>query len=1074
MPISPNRFFLLLAMMITPAGMISAQQWILKLSGSGLGDPLVSNPLNSDILYGCPYNTGVFISRDRGYTWRPYGSFVALSGSIKSIAVNSADTSQMLCGVEGGAFDRIYKSTNGGISWTAVWGGTFSYFGKPVEFKPQHPDTVYTMGSDTLWRSTDFGSTWSVVAVAPGFTAWCDAEIRPDSANIMFVGDYASGIWKTRDYGATWRLVYATNGAAEIPSIAIDPLNPRVAYASKYSGGGGFLKSTDGGENWQCLPTPIKPTCSAPSGGNSWWVTCSPVSRGYVYFGTYGSVPGGIFLSRDSGASWTVYNAGLSTGSVYNYGLLVEDTLTVIALQADGIYKLQYPTGIRVLSPRGGEEWLSGSPQAISWADSGLYAVKLEYTTDGGSSWHTIADSIPASQTSYPWTVPAAQSNICRVRVSDALFTQTSAASDTTFTIYALPLSVSAPSGGEAWDVGTLQTIRWFSVRSIPRLDLSFSPDSGATWQFVVNLPSQPGAFSWDIPDAPSERCKLRIADAADSTRFALSAGTFRISASKTFAGTISVSDGGSGRDQLVFGTQGGATDGIDTSLGEHALGPVPAPGTFDARWCLPDSAGTGSRIDIRDTLSGPGAAHSFFARLQPGPGGYPIGLRWSPDSLKTETFIMRDTLTRGGKISVDMRRDSTALLGDSTVGTVEILECNSITIPIGPEGGWNLISLPLLVGDRRAGILFPHVGSAVFAYDGGYLIDDTLAYGAGYWIRTNGSSVTGCPLSVDTIALRGGWNMIGPGSTPLATSSLVQIPDTLVASNFFSYTAGGYSIAATLEPGSGYWVKARVPGFLFAGGARTSAPSASGRTPSTEGMHTLTIGDGEGHSQTLYFAARKIDDFSERMQMPPAPPEGDFDARFGDGSMGVVDAQNGTKIREYPISLHSLSPEIFFSWDVDNEENMSYILVRSIGRDVAAEYSLRRTGSLTVPNVSQSTFALKVQGQPSSAARPIQYSLGEVYPNPCNPTARCDYEVPTDAHVRIEIFNILGQRITTLLDAQRPAGHYVVEWRGTRDDGETVAGGIYLLRMRADASGGSGMTGPRAFSSIRKFLSIR
>src|ERR1041385_6350530 len=287
--------------------LLFAQTWVKKISGGGLGNPLAYNPLNTNIIYGSPGSSHIYISRNRGYTWLGFGNPVPGGGSIKSIVVSPLDTSQILAGVEMGNSvpDRIMKTTDDGFTWIQTWGGSFSYYGQPIEFKSIHPDTVYTMGSDTLWRSTDFGTTWDTVKTTFGITgAWCDAELRPDSANIMYIGDAARGIWKTANYGQDWKKVYVTSG--EIPSIAIDPLNPRVAYATKYSGGGGIVKTTNWGETWNAIATPINT-------GSTWWIVCSPVQEGFVYFGTYGSSPAGIYMSRDSGGSWQNFNIGLDT-----------------------------------------------------------------------------------------------------------------------------------------------------------------------------------------------------------------------------------------------------------------------------------------------------------------------------------------------------------------------------------------------------------------------------------------------------------------------------------------------------------------------------------------------------------------------------------------------------------------------------------------------------------------------------------------------------------------------------------------------------------------------------------------
>ena len=325
----------ILTLSLVYAGPGLAQTWVQKISGSGLGNSLRVNPLNSNVLYGSPGTRFVYVSHDRGYTWQQYGNPVPAFGpspnAIKSIAVNPKDTLQMLVGVESssGDVDRIMKTTNGGATWTLTWGGSFYYYGKPVEFKPEHPDTVYTMGNDTLWRSIDFGSTWDTVTVRRGadFNAWCDAELRPDSANIMFLGDAGTGIWKTTDHGVTWRQVYTAIASGEIPAVAIDPFNYQTMYGTRFSGGGGVIKSTDGGETWTAITTPIGIS-------SSWWITCSAVHPNYVYFGVYftGSTAG-VYISRDAGASWENLDAGFSSTAKFNYGLLALDSLTVIAGQ---------------------------------------------------------------------------------------------------------------------------------------------------------------------------------------------------------------------------------------------------------------------------------------------------------------------------------------------------------------------------------------------------------------------------------------------------------------------------------------------------------------------------------------------------------------------------------------------------------------------------------------------------------------------------------------------------------------------------------------------------------------------
>ena len=81
-------------------------------------------------------------------------------------------------------------------------------------------------------------------------------------------------------------------------------------------------------------------------------------------------------------------------------------------------------------------------------------------------------------------------------------------------------------------------------------------------------------------------------------------------------------------------------------------------------------------------------------------------------------------------------------------------------------------------------------------------------------------------------------------------------------------------------------------------------------------------------------------------------------------------------------------------------------------------------------------------------ATLPKQFALHQNYPNPFNATTQIVYELPSAAHVKIEVFNILGQRVITLYDAEEIAGVHRVEWNGTDNSGNEVASGVYLYRL--------------------------
>jgi len=76
---------------------------------------------------------------------------------------------------------------------------------------------------------------------------------------------------------------------------------------------------------------------------------------------------------------------------------------------------------------------------------------------------------------------------------------------------------------------------------------------------------------------------------------------------------------------------------------------------------------------------------------------------------------------------------------------------------------------------------------------------------------------------------------------------------------------------------------------------------------------------------------------------------------------------------------------------------------------------------------------------------------LGGNYPNPFNPETNIRYSLEKAGNVSIEIFNIRGQRVKSLLNAMMNEGEHTVVWDGRDDDGRQVGSGMYLYIMKAD-----------------------
>jgi len=78
----------------------------------------------------------------------------------------------------------------------------------------------------------------------------------------------------------------------------------------------------------------------------------------------------------------------------------------------------------------------------------------------------------------------------------------------------------------------------------------------------------------------------------------------------------------------------------------------------------------------------------------------------------------------------------------------------------------------------------------------------------------------------------------------------------------------------------------------------------------------------------------------------------------------------------------------------------------------------------------------------------PNQFILFQNYPNPFNPVTKINYSIPQTAHVRITIYNILGQVVKELVDEEKFPGNYIFNW-----DASKVASGIYICRIVASGS---------------------
>ncbi len=525
------------------------------------------------------------------------------------------------------------------------------------------------------------------------------------------------------------------------------------------------------------------------------------------------------------------------------------------------------------------------------------------------------------------------------------------------------------------------------------------------------------------------------------------------------FNDTIFVSDNGGKRDTLVFGAIAGATDGIDTLLGEAVLGPVPPAGTFDDRWYLPTAQA--SKVDIRDLLSPLNQQRTYSMTVQPGPGGYPMLLNWDSTALANGTFFMRDQSTHGGQFNINMKGQSTFVVSGSATAAIEIVE--KIPVYFSFTNGWNLASLPLNpANNARKIITFPTAVSEAFGYASSYYVADTLKIDRGYWIKFASAQSIGFEGTVrtrDTITVSDGWNLIGAGSSPVYRGSITPTGGTSVISNYFQYT-NGYLLTDTLAPSRGYWVKVSGNGALLAstgGSSKSSGPVVSA-VESVKKLNTLTISDRQGGKQELYFGDGESGSLdAQEYALPPLPPGGIFDARFSTGSMVAIVRPAHSA---HPIQIQSNAYPVTIRWEIRQHgvQSMSFLDPRS-GRPVYTTGSPE--GSFEITDPSQTVLAMDIDYEPSI---PRQFGLEQNYPNPFNPTTQIVFQLPVDARTTVKIFDLLGRNVATLSDHQLyAAGVHTLVFNGSN-----LSSGVYFYRLEAQPVHG------KEFTQVRKMLMVK
>lgn len=967
-------------------------------------------------------------------TW-DHGSAVDETGWT---AINPANDNVMYAVYRFG--QRVYKSTNRGVSFSSTGNFTAGAWNSPIVISPSNPNTVY-FGTVRIYKTTNAAGNWSSTnggAVLDGNPALCMAvsATNPDTVYAGMAPTVAPAhIFRTTNGGSSWTNITGTLPNRYPLDLAVDPTDSKTLYVAYGGFGGGHLfKTTDAGTTWNDISgtLPDAPTTA---------IVIDPLHTNVVYVGNDISV----YVSTDGGGSWSLFGAGLPDGVIVADLTISPSNRTLrVATHGNGIWerKMLYELPSDYFDYKVAEfkSPLDGSMINLGTSINPLQASFRNLSAVAQTDSFDVQFRILREETEVFNSIKRIPPlGLAETRiVSFGNFTPPDTA---TYTLQAISLAADNNKSNDTLQGSLLvisaPTIQNFIVSKIfnPYDEISGSSGpSGDDVQMKVPLPFN---FKFDNYTYDSVQIStngwLEFGTGARGSLRGLSTdgqlGGYYRSMLTTMDRPTKVlcpwfADLATGTGQISYTTLGIAPNRIFVVQWKNVLAYYDAGSTttylnFQIR--LHESS------DLIEYQYGPLIIGSIPANIT----GASIGMKdyiggdyRIYDVTKYSACSIADLETHLNPISDWPGNDSCYIITTNIQGTAVAL-----------NAGWNMVSVPLTRSNYSTPSVFPAaIGGYAYKYAGTYLSSDSILPGNGYWIKTSfaGSQfIEGSPLTSVSVNMQSGWNMIGSVDHEVSAPS-----GGVVVSQTFAFTDSGYTPVSSIKPGYGYWIKASTNGSIVLG------PENYPKLDITENSNvTIIITDNLGRTRRLYLS-EKSKNLADFYELPPPPPADIFDARFASQQM-IESYDNGNVAEQrFPIQMQSAAYPITITCRFNDYHGETILIEEFENNQIASKQILNQEKRLTIPYNENQFICITI---PASKPIPTAFNLYQNYPNPFNPSTTISFDIPEKRNVKITIFDIVGKEVANPVDAEYEAGTYSVVV-----DFNNLASGVYMYRLRA------------------------